>query len=112
MGLSVDNSIFAEGHKTLRTEFKDNMIYSYVLAYIATYVKENGTYKNTSGTAGPFVIIFDKNYEFISYNRPISGIGYVESLREIFPTDLIDQAIGVSYGTDEYYQNQVNSYLN
>lgn len=106
-----DNSIWAEGHKTLRTELKDDKIYAYVLAQIGTYTKKNGTYENTSGMAGPIVIIFTKNYEFISYEMPSDGEGWTESLKRIFPSDLVDQSTSVDYRVD-FYQNQINAYLN
>ena len=106
-----DNSIWAEGHKTLRTELKDDKIYAYVLAEIGTYTKKNGTYENTSGMAGPIVIIFTKNYEFISYEMPTDGEGWTESLKSIFPSDLVDQSTSVDYRVD-FYQNQINAYLN
>ena len=108
--LDNSNSILAEAHKTLRTELKDDVIYAYVVALIGTYTKNNETYNNSSAMAGPMVILFTKKYEFISYKIPADGMGWTESLKSIFPSDLIDQATNVNY-KDDFYQNQINAYL-
>ena len=108
--LDNSNSILAEAHKTLRTELKDDVIYAYVVALIGTYTKNNETYNDSSAMAGPMVILFTKNYEFISYKIPEDGMGWTESLKSIFPSDLIDQATNVNY-KDDFYQNQIKAYL-
>lgn len=124
-----DNSILAEGHKTLRTEIKDDKINAYVLASIGIYTEtddlipeykkqfeiqipeKNVTYLMGQSMQGPFVIVFTKNYEFTSYNIPSDGMGWNESLKELFPDDLLEEATGVDYGTD-FFKNQIKSYLN
>ena len=108
--LDNSNSILAEAHKTLRTELKDDVIYAYVVALIGTYTKNNETYNDSSAMAGPMVTLFTKKYEFISYKIPEDGMGWTESLKSIFPSDLIDQATNVNY-KDDFYQNQIKAYL-
>lgn len=41
---------------------------------------------------------------------PLAGEGWTDSLKRIFPSDLVDQSTSVDYRVD-FYQNQINAYL-
>lgn len=105
-----DNAKWAEGHKILKSELKDNKINVYLLATLGTYSITNGVRKDICGEAGPILLTFDKDYNFISYKQPADGEGYTESLKELFPTDIIDEALNYNF-KDTFYETQINSYL-
>ena len=104
------NKPFVIDNEQIESAIKTSLIYAYVVALIGTYTKNNETYNDGSAMAGPMVILFTKKYEFISYKIPADGMGWTESLKSIFPSDLIDQATNVNY-KDDFYQNQINAYL-
>ena len=104
--------VVAEGHKTLGTELKENKIYVYVLGYIQAYKTENGKYESGPAVSAPFVLIFDKDYEFESYLMPEDGDMYFYSLKKIYPTNLAEQAINEQgRWIDDNVNEQINSYL-
>ncbi len=111
-----EDSVYAEGHKTLRSEIKNNQIYAYVLATYGAYIKENGQWDITSGSAGPLVLVFNiksnSNYEYDSSTLPPESCGNVSCASLIFPSDLIVEAENNQDFSTDYYQNQIKKYLN
>lgn len=104
------NAIYTEGHQVLGVERKNNQIYAYVLAIIETYSLRGSEYVSTSGMAGPFTLIFDKQYQFLEYQVPEDREHYEESLKSIFPEHLIDQVFSINYKS-EYFQKQIDAYI-
>ena len=103
----------AEGHETLRTEVVDGKLYAYVTAQVSVTPKDGSEYTDSSVSA-PFVLIFDiddsGNYVYSDYKIPEDGGNFTDSLKEIFPEDLIEKATNADYSSD-FYQDQIKSYL-
>ena len=112
-GYGYENPVYAEGHKTLRSEIKENQIYAYVDAEFGVYTKENGQWYDRSGSAGPLILIFsirsNNNYEYDSFIQALID-GDVINFVDEFPSDLVSEYENTDYGTD-FFQDQINSYL-
>jgi hypothetical protein len=104
------NTFYAEGHNVLKTENTEDGIVVYLTAIIKTFVIKNGEYINTSSIYNPIKITFNKSYEFVSFEMPNSE-DWENSLKEIFPSDLVTSASSVDYRID-FYEDQIKNYLN
>ena len=110
------NGTYAEGHKILGSEIKNNQIYAYVIAEYGIYELENNTCKTISAKSSPITIIFniknESTYEFFQYIKPNEEgdqTKWENSLKEMFPENLID--VAKNGETAEFYQRQIKNYL-
>ena len=79
--------VLKEGH----TDTED--IY-YCLTQYGQFGFENGYFTKVSGTGTiPVRMRFDKNMNLIEYKAPMDGTYYADSIREMFPADIQEEAI-------------------
>ena len=89
-GNYLKGEVATEGHVLLGTEEKDGVITAYTIASFGYFGFENGIFTTISGSGAiPTVITFKKNeqgqYSIISYQEPLDGAGYLDSLKNMFP---------------------------
>lgn len=104
---------YAEGHKILGYEIKNDKINAYVVAEYGVYNINDKTPMSASASA--IKLIFSKNeiegyYNLVDYKIPEDGKNYEKTLKEIFPENLIKDATAANY-SDKFYQEQIQSYL-
>lgn len=94
--IEFNNSLYltgecaAEGHEILRSEKDENKTVCFVLASYGEYSFENGNFTKTSGSGMiPAKIVLDKDMSLVSLEMPEDGAGYGESLKKLFPEDLL-----------------------
>lgn len=105
---------YAEGHKILGSEMKEDKIYAYVVTEYGIFSIK--TKESISASALPIALIFEKEekdgyYKLTDYKTPEEGENFEKSLKELFPEDLIKEATSTNY-QDKFYQEQIAAYLN
>lgn len=114
---TIENDLiggYAEGHKILGSEIKDNNINAYVVAEYGVYNFSDKTPMSASASAMKLIFVKEEQegyYKLEDYKIPEEGENYEKTLKEIFPENLIKDATSVNY-QDNFYQEQILSYLN
>lgn len=114
----TSNNVYAEGHTILKSEVNDsNKIYSYVLAEYGVYSVNNTTKPESEGGSSmplTFVIKVSESgeYNILEIKEPEDGVGYYDSLKEMFPEDLLKATENLNNGTyrDEF-DKQILEYI-
>jgi len=93
--------VATEGHVILEREDKNGVIKVYTIASYGAFGFENGVFTKISGSGAiPTVMTFKKNengvYSLLEYVEPTDGEGYVESIKELFPSRLHSQVLSTS----------------
>ena len=112
--LSNSSTVYAEGHKTIKSEVKDGKIYAYLKNKIAAYMlNEKGKYFEVAKFTEPLVIIFDKEYKFDSYEYPKDKEGetYEQALIRLFPENILDKVKSEENYANDEYEKQIQNYL-
>lgn len=109
----TSSNTFSEGHIVLRSEIKDNKIYSYILAEYGVYSTQNTTVPQTEGSAsGPLTLVFEvsssNEYDLIEIKQPQDGENYGNSLKSIFPEDLLSAVKDLPNGK---YTTEINNQI-
>ncbi len=82
-----------EGHIILGAGEKDGTIRVYTIASYGAFGFENGIFTKVSGSGAiPTVITFSKDedgdYALLEYKEPMDGLGYIDSIKKMFPKNL------------------------
>ena len=82
--------VATEGHVLLEIEENNGVITAYTIASFGYFGFENGVFTTISGSGAiPTVITFKRDelgrYTMLSYQEPLDGAGYLESLKKMFP---------------------------
>lgn len=85
-----------EAHHIYRSEENDGIVNVYMLVRFAWFEFQNDVFTSVSGTGGiPVRMELKLNetnqYEVISYEEPMDGGGWLSSLQEMFPDDLVEK---------------------
>lgn len=99
----VDNGEYAECHKILDYEVKNNKIYVYVVAQYGIFVKNENEISSVDSKKVTLTIVYDNN-------KNIEGTYEQVELNELIPDNLKNKS-AVDFN-DDYYNNQLNNYLN
>lgn len=92
-GNYLAGEVATEGHILLDTEEKDGIITAYTIASFGYFGFENGIFTKISGSGAiPTVITFERDeqgmyshFSMLSYQEPMDGAGYLDSVKEMFP---------------------------
>lgn len=82
--------VATEGHILLDTEVEDGITTAYTIASFGYFGFENGIFTKISGSGAiPTVITFKQNeygqYIMLTYQEPMDGAGYLDSVKKMFP---------------------------
>lgn len=82
--------VATEGHILLDTEVEDGITTVYTIASFGYFGFENGIFTKISGSGAiPTVITFKQNeygqYIMLTYQEPMDGAGYLDSVKKMFP---------------------------
>ncbi|MGG6432786.1 transcriptional regulator [Anoxybacillus sp. D401a] len=80
----------AEGHIILDTEQRGNEVDVYAIVSVGVFEFQDGLFTVVSGSGAiPTVMTFSKDeygqYKLVSYEEPLDGEAYVESIKKMFP---------------------------
>jgi bla regulator protein BlaR1 len=94
----LDGEVATEGHLILDTEEKNGNIKVYTISSFGYFGFENGIFTKISGSGAiPTVITFSKNekgeYSLLEYKEPVDGVGYIDSVKKMFPSKLWDKVL-------------------
>ncbi len=111
--------VATEGHILLDTEVEDGVTTAYTIASFGYFGFENGIFTKISGSGAiPTVITFKQNeygqYIMLTYQEPMDGAGYLDSVKKMFPerywTDVFPE--GNRYlGLQQQQEEQASEYL-
>jgi len=121
VGSYLSGETNAEGHiildvtTNIENNIEKNIIYA--LTSYGEYGFENGIFTKVSGTGIIPVRItcekVDNSYRILEYKMPLDGAGYTDSIKKIFPSNLVDRAINYTdsdadrcYEQEEIYAKQ------
>ncbi len=114
----TSNNVYAEGHTILKSEVKDsNKIYSYVLAEYGVYSVNNITKpESEGGSSVPLTFVIEVSesgeYNILEIKEPEDGMGYYDSLKEMFPEDLLKATEDLNNGKyREEFDKQILEYI-
>lgn len=99
----VDNGEYAECHKILDCEVKNNKIYVYVVAQYGIFVKNENEISSVDSKKVTLTIVYENN-------KNTEGTYEQVELDESIPDSLKNKS-AVDFN-DDYYNNQLNNYLN
>lgn len=111
-----DGETVAEGHIILGTSEESENIVIYALTTYGEYGFENNIFTKISGTGIiPTRIEFNKDndgYSLVEYIEPKDGSKYMESIKEMFPKNLVNKAINPTDSDTEKCHEQEYQYAN
>lgn len=93
---------YAEGHKILSYEIKDNKIYAYIATIYGVFKNDNGKCISVSSNAKTITLIFNKDKN----NEGIYTL--LEYIEDEIPNNLKDK-VNISY-SDNFYTKQLDLY--
>lgn len=109
----------AEGHIILDTLVESENVTVYALTTYGEYGFEDGIFTKVAGTGViPAKIVFNKEngkYSLVEYREPADGSDYADSLKTLFPSNLVNRAINYTdWDAERCYQQEyqyANEYL-
>ena len=105
MSLKNDgNYIYAEGHKILDFEVKNEEIYVYVVANYGLFDKDNNELNSVDSKKGALTMIYKKD-------KNNTGIYELKEYKEDEISDNLKEKANVNF-EDTYFKEQLNSYCN
>lgn len=99
-----DNYIYAEGHKILDFEVKNEEIYVYVVANYGLFDKDNNELNSVDSKKGAITMIYKKD-------KNNTDIYELKEYKEDEIPDNLKEKANVNY-EDTYFKEQLNSYCN